>query len=257
MSKFTLGCDPELFLMDTEGKYLSSIGLIGGSKEIPAPIGEGCSVQEDNVAVEFNIPPADSFEKFKASIDYGMKYLEQRAAAMKMKLAIHASAEFTPDQLKHPSAKVFGCDPDFNAWTIQRNPRPHATNKALRSCGGHIHVGTDTNHIHLVRAMDLFLGCPSTVLDSDTTRRKLYGKAGCYRDKPYGVEYRTLSNFWLQSAELIQWAYDQTSKALDYVASKGEDIKWAPELAGKIQSCINNNDRDAYMLLDEEFNFGV
>jgi len=257
MNKFTIGCDPELFLIDGAGKYQSSIGLIGGTKEVPADIGAGCAVQEDNVAVEFNIPPADSFEKFKQSIDYGMKYLEERAAAMNMRLAVHASAEFTPDQLKHPLALVFGCDPDFNAWTLKKNPRPHAPSQALRSCGGHIHVGTDLESIHLVRAMDLFLGCPSTILDKDTKRRQLYGKAGCYRKKTYGIEYRTLSNFWIGSEELIKWVYDQTERAIAYVSDKGKEITWPGALSGKIQSCINNNDRDAYMLLDEEFNFGV
>ncbi len=39
--------------------------------------------------------------------------------------------------------------------------------------------------------------------DKDTERRGMYGKAGAFRPKPYGVEYRTLSNAWLSNDERI------------------------------------------------------
>ena len=56
-----LGCDPEILLVNATGKYISSVGLIGGSKDFPRPIdGEGNAVQEDNVSVEFNTPPCKS-----------------------------------------------------------------------------------------------------------------------------------------------------------------------------------------------------
>ena len=55
------GCDPEFFLKDKTGKFISAIGLVGGSKEEPKAIGNGCFVQEDNVAVEFNIPPVNLY----------------------------------------------------------------------------------------------------------------------------------------------------------------------------------------------------
>ena len=58
--------------------------------------------------------------------------------------------------------------------------------------------------------MDYAIGVPSVLIDSDKARRRLYGKAGSMRHKPYGVEYRTLSNFWLNSDELTSWVYDRT-----------------------------------------------
>lgn len=257
---FTIGADPELFLVSADGKkYISSIGKIGGSKDCPAPIGGMCAVQEDNVAVEFNIPPAANFESFKSSIDFSLTTLKQKAEALNLRIAIDASAEFDPDQLNTPAARVFGCDPDFNAWTHQQNPRPVASNKSLRSCGGHVHVGTDANMIDVIRAMDLFLGCPSTILDKDTRRRELYGKAGAYRPKGYGGEYRALSNFWIKSSDLMEWVYNQTKHAIEWVEENTTDgsVEWPRDIAGAIQSCINDNNKDAYMFLDKKYNFGL
>lgn len=86
--------------------------------------------------------------------------------------------------------------------------------------------------------MDLHLGVPSLVLDKDTERRKLYGKAGAFRPKPYGVEYRTLSNFWIWSEENIKWAWDQTNKAIQFVQDKH---KIPPSIQKDIQLAINDN----------------
>jgi len=52
-----------------------------------------------------------------------------------------------------------------------------------------------------VKQLDWYLGGWSTQVDPDTVRRNLYGKSGAMRFKPYGVEYRVLSNFWLTSAD--------------------------------------------------------
>lgn len=258
--QFTIGADPELFLLSLDGqKFISSIGKIGGTKREPLPVGSGCAIQEDNVAVEFNIPPAASFKQFQDSLNFSLALLEQKAKDLNLKLAIEASAEFEPDQLSSPQAKEFGCEPDFNAWTGTQNPRPVAKNKNLRSCGGHVHIGTNQNTVDVIKAMDLFLGCPSTVMDKDVRRRELYGKAGAYRTKPYGCEYRTLSNFWLKSADLMKWVYDRTEYALNWVEEMSDDgeMEWPVQTAGAIQACINQGNTDAYMYLAKKYDLGI
>lgn len=247
-----LGCDPELFLQHmTTGQFISSVGLIGGTKDFPMPIGEGCAVQEDNVSVEFNTPPCASADAFVASINYTKDYLTKRAADLGLKLCIKPSAVFDDEQLNSEGAQTFGCEPDFNAWLGgQQNPRPSAANKNLRSAGGHIHIESKLDCLELVKAMDLFVGCPMIEFDFDTGRRELYGKAGAFRKKDYGVEYRTASNAWIESDERMRWVWDQTEKAVTFVA---EGNVLTDEDGILIQKCINESDMGCLLQLRDRF----
>jgi hypothetical protein len=60
----------------------------------------------------------------------------------------------------------------------------------------------------------MFLGLWSVIRDPDTKRRELYGKAGAFRFKPYGVEYRVLSNFWLHTPDRMEYVWHLVRGAL-------------------------------------------
>ena len=258
--KHFIGTDPEVFLVNNDGKMISSIDLIGGSKEFPRPIDdEGSAVQEDNVAVEYNIAPCQDVESFIARNRKVLQYLSGLVASQGLSLSIKPSAVFDKDQLSDPRAKVFGCEPDFNAWKGGSiNPRPNAKNKSLRSAGGHIHVGFNGENLDpnlVIKAMDLFIGVGMMKYDDDKDRRQLYGKAGACRYKSYGVEYRTPSNAWLQSDETIRYVWQQQERALEFVRS-GEAEKLLTDdgdLGARIQECINESNMDLYKELAEEF----
>jgi hypothetical protein len=250
----TLGCDPEVLLVTPTGKFISSVGKIGGSKDAPMPIDEdGNAVQEDNVSVEFNTPPCKSAAEFITHINKNKHWIQARAEAMGLQVAIKPSAVFDDDQLLTPEAQEFGCEPDFNAWLDgKQNPRPSADNQNLRSCGGHIHIGLsdDDDMLEVVKAMDLFVGCMMMDFDDDTGRRELYGKAGAFRKKAYGVEYRTASNRWIEDDDKIQWVWNQTDKALEFVRS---GRSFTEEEGQMIQRCINTSDKDLLGILKEKF----
>ena len=253
--RFLLGADPELFCVNKNGDYISAVGKFGGTKEKPKPMKtKGFFVQEDNVAVEFNIPPAASDEDFVRNISIALKELEHRAKAKNLFLSITASASFTPTQLRSRASCYFGCDPDYNAWTMGRNPRPNHDDFYLRSCGGHEHFGwldKPRNPWLFVRWLDLYQACPMILVDKDSKRRKLYGKAGAFREKPYGVEYRTLSNYWLSSPDLMRWLYAQATKAVNaYDAIPEYDLE---EFKHPINACVNQGDMKAYELLASKF----
>lgn len=250
----TLGCDPEVFLQTKTGKFISSVGLIGGTKDVALPIDdEGNGVLEDNVAVEFNTPPCYSVQEFKTNIKKNIAYIRERAEALGLQVSIIPSATFDDDQLQTEGAKTFGCEPDYNAWRNgEQNPRPRAADANLRSCGGHVHIGLrpGDDALEVVKAMDLFVGCLMLEFDDDTARRELYGKPGAHRIKPYGVEYRTASNRWIESDERIQWVWDQTDKALAFARS-GRTFN--EEQAEKIQMCIMHSDMELLNELKAEF----
>lgn len=249
-SNVTIGCDPELFLKDKTGKFIASCDKIGGTKEEPLQIvglPRGFAVQEDNVAVEFCIPPAHSKVEFVSNIADVITEIRSRYVnPIGLDLAFGvASYNFTEDQLQSIKAQTMGCDPDYNVYTMEENVKPKST-EGLRTAGGHIHIGwdnpIDTDRVLAIRAADICLGLPSLFIDGDVKRRQMYGKAGAFRFKSYGVEYRTLSNFWIQSKELTEWAYEQTMKAVDLAANGGKKLL-DPAIAAMVQMAINKNNK--------------
>ena len=251
-----VGADPELFLKDGSGRFISAVGKFGGTKREPKPLGrlEGCFVQEDNALVEFNIPPCIDRNAFKSFIALCISEISLQARHQGYELAIVPSAEFEDDQLDSEQARSFGCDPDFNVWTMSENPPPSSPNRNLRSAGGHIHLEwSGTDKIGIARAMDLFLGCPSILYDPDLRRRSLYGKAGAVRFKPYGVEYRTLSNFWIAGYTDMIW--EQLLQAFNFVMWNSENLGkiFNTTLGARINRCINEADTGMLKSLTKEF----
>lgn len=246
-----LGSDPEVFIKDPQtGKHLSIIGKVKAGKWDPLQIqgmAKGFTLQEDNVALEFGIPPASSKQQFVKNIQRVLK--AGKAFLPGFEFSNLSCVVFDADQMKDRAAHTFGCEPDFNAWVDcpsgderSINEKPVPSHKFMRSAGGHIHVETDKDPKLVARAMDWYLGLPSLILDDGSERRKLYGKAGSYRVKPYGLEYRTLSNFWVFDKKLIEWAWDQTEEAVKHANEFKDvyDLSW-------IRDIINENNKEAAM----------
>jgi len=264
LKRVTIGTDPEFFLEDKKTKKkISAIPHIAGTKYEPLFLSNGSKIQHDNVALEFATEPARDAVDLARMIKETFKIIKPSIPAT-MDIIAEASAIFDDDQLNHLEAMQFGCDPDFNAWTLDMNVPPNIDTK-LRSCGGHLHVGhvdgaeTDfllehEGKVHTIRMMDTFLGISSIVLDSTPTshqRRQLYGKAGCYRPTDYGVEYRVLSNFWLRNEryvffvdsvlqDLLNLLKDEKKKLFKGTKTNTRII----EIIGEdvIQAVINNSD---------------
>lgn len=109
----------------------------------------------------------------------------------------------------------------------------------------------DEQRAELVKVLDLFVGIPSVILEPDNKRKELYGKAGAFRPKSYGLEYRTVSNFYLVNTSLRKWAFESVVNAFRFFNEKG---KLANNLAKYIEETINNNDKVAAGELIKEFN---
>lgn len=220
---FTIGADPEFFVKNF-GKLVSAHGLVPGSKETPFKVPKG-AVQVDGMALEFNIDPADNYDEFETNMSTVMDSIIEMVPGYEIFVEPVADFGLEYIQAQPDEAKELGCSPDFNAYTGLANPRPDA-NTPFRTASGHVHIGwtdepvdiEDEGHLAACRALtkslDVWLGLPSLLWDEDDRRRSLYGAAGAFRPKPYGMEYRVLSNKWISDPVLRSLVYHNTIEAI-------------------------------------------
>lgn len=226
-----LGCDPEIFITDKADVPHSAHGLVPGTKKEPYKVDRG-AIQVDGTALEFNIDPAKTEEEWVQNIAAVMSQLREKTPK-KFNFLIEPHVVFTDAYFKSlpEEAKEMGCEPDLNAYTMKENPKPNDQSK-MRTASGHIHIGITenqdiTNQEHIIRMctlakhLDLWLGVRSLEWDSDSKRQQLYGKPGAIRIKPYGLEYRVLSNAWLQDEKLVRFVYKQTLACIEDLKKNG------------------------------------
>lgn len=261
INNYKVGSDPEVFLKNkTTGDIISAIPFIPGDKHDPYQIPglpEGHMIQTDNIMVEYCLPPtSDPIELRKAFLRC-ISYTNS-IVPTELEVVVKASSRVNTSELQDEKSQVFGCDPDYNAWTDEVNQSP--SNKTnLRTCGGHIHIGYDNPEIEtslsLIKALDIFIGVPSILLDKDKDRKKMYGKAGAYRFKSYGVEYRGLSNYWLDDEELTTLIFNGIKMAVNMINGNESYLtRMSDELQMKIQLCINTGDEKLAMELVSSLN---
>jgi len=256
ISNLLVGSDPEVFLWNNvNNEFHSAVGFIKGTKKRPLQMDnlpKGFMWQVDCVALEYNIPPATNEDEWISYHKQSLKYMREHLPE-ELDLVIQASARFNANHLNTKQANTFGCDPDYNVWKGEQNTPPDAIDN-LRVCGGHVAIGYDnpTEEVseQIVRLFDLFLTMPSILLDPDTERRQLYGKAGSFRFKNFGVECRALSNYWLTSEVYTAWVYNQVLKIQDFI-NEGRELN--KDLYELLPMVIDTNNRDMARNLCKEY----
>lgn len=238
-TKFLIGADPEIFVKHKEKGSISAHELIPGTKKDPFKVQAG-AVQIDGTALEFNIEPAATAREFVLNIKTVMHRLDEMIREKDPNLqfdisptVIYAKALFA----KLPDYAIeLGCEPDFNAYTGVENERPDSSAlkglETMRTASGHVHIGwTDgadrfsPAHFEdcrlLTSLLDWTLGNASRGWDWDSKRSRLYGKPGAFRPKPYGMEYRVLSNRWLSDPKLAEFVFETTRKVATFLKTYG------------------------------------
>ena len=143
-----------------------------------------------------------------------------------------------------------GCQPSFNAYNLAGMKVPNARQLKFRFAGGHMHFGTwkrtKPNYEKIIKTLDMILGVWAVGVAQnwdDPVRRKFYGLPGEYRAPNYatgyGVEYRTLSNWWLASPRIMQLTWDIGRTCVQFARSRYWKL-WAgdeKETIHTIQSC--------------------
>ncbi len=221
----TVGSDPEFFVTKN-GDSFPAVRFTSGTKKEPEVIKPGFSLQRDNLMIEGNIPPSRTKDEFIGNISFLKDYIRSRIEVQGAELLCADSVKFKPRYLRIPEASEFGCDPYRLAWRSGQTAQPDDLSRiSERVAGFHIHLGYEWSdvprlrgQIAVAKAFDLFVTSPSRQIHMDKVRTMYYGRFGSFREKPYGVECRSLGGHFLQDKHL-SWVWDRIQAMADYLSS--------------------------------------
>ena len=232
-----IGCDPEVFVCNRSGFIPARVVAPNlGDKDHPTDFGDDTNGQIDGMALEFGITPTANPNIFVERVRQALRHFDDlaRSHSSDNQLALVPVANFLFDNWRdqvNPADFELGCSPDFNAYSGRRNIIPKNVPPGFRTAAGHIHIGWTSNedpfspgHLadcrDVVKQLDaMFQGFAPDNRPLEKSRRRLYGKAGAFRPKPYGVEYRVPSNSWLKSPALVWQVHELTMRAVQDLAA--------------------------------------
>lgn len=251
----TLGGDPEFFVADARGVVLNADRFLPGKDDpilVASPHHENRESKMffDGIQAEIAAAHSNCREYFADNIAECLRIMIDRIPG-NHRIILQPSARIQKAIIDNadPEARIFGCMPDFNAYTLcQNTPEMDASNHPFRYAGGHMHFGisspyygpdndeyaiakTEDGHLRAIKFFDLLVTIPTLLLDNGPgaeRRREKYGKAGCFRPTPYGIEYRTPSCWWLRSPMTVSLIYGLGRLAWTMLTKKkDEDIRKA------------------------------
>lgn len=219
----------------------------------------------DGVQAEFNVVPNHCRQSFSTNLAACFRKAAEQIEGKGITASFAPTVQVQKDEMETLSkeAQQFGCSPSKNVYGRTKVAVKDASKYYSRSAGGHIHIGHNGNEEVkkilantdiLVPLFDILVGNTCVLIDRDPgniERRKNYGRAGEYRLPKHGIEYRTLSNFWLRSYQTMSFVLALVRFA---VSVAGDDAVSKELLAmvdlKKIAKAINEND---VMLAQENF----
>lgn len=237
-----IGADPEFFFVDKDNEVVPAKCLLSSGLD---------GIVEDGFQVELHPDPSACRQLFANALNNQLGIAKDLAKRNGLKLSTKVAMRVgdKPWKMLSQDERRFGCSPTSNIH--ENTKRVTGVRERWRSCGGHIHLTLPnrlkSNPTKVVSVLDIVLGNTMVLLDRDDgniTRRKNYGRAGEYRSKSYGLEYRVLSNFWATRYVYLSMVFALARNALGLVESgldkellKRVDFK-------KVRKAINNNDKD-------------
>lgn len=230
MNNLILGADPEVFI-SKNGKIVSAENKLEGKKSSPLRIDNDIWIHEDNALGEFGFTPVDNPQDLESTINRAIYLIEEKIGD-EFNIDLRGSGKIDEDELTDQTLSS-GCSPEFDCFSLEESDPPDLSNTLLRSAGGHLHIGYDSQvgdrsleyqnriRVGLCRLLDLYLLIPSMFVEdkTDIQRLSLFGDPGKMRFKDYGLEYRSLSNFWLRNKINIYGIFKRTQEALDHMTS--------------------------------------
>jgi len=197
--------------------------------------GDGFQWSEDGAAIEMQIKPQTSIDGFFNQVSTGIKSLQDHLNDTSgFGLWVNPIGFFDTEKYWKNRGEdfrmcvIFGCDPDqFPNKYVEVGLEDSVeieeidvSNHSYRYCGAHIHIQAPKssptiffkNWEDCATIFDFFAGMLNTtfvrnkqIIIAERARLMHYGKPGRIRlqtynpeDKEYGIEYRVMSNSWLE-----------------------------------------------------------
>ena len=270
-SVVSMGGDPEFFIADKRGKVLNADAFLPGKHNSHIVRSDGDrfkgKVFFDGIQAEMAVAHNTCREYFAVNTRACWRHV-LRTIPEDHKIVLKPAVKVQKAILERadPEARRFGCAPDFNAYTLSANtPEMDASRHPFRYAGGHMHLGgyelkykrsddpyvkaftTEEGHLRMIKLLDFLVTIPTLLLDSGPgakKRRAKYGKAGCFRPTPYGIEYRTPSCWWLKSPMTLSLVYGLGKLAVLFLAADTEE-DFRKEInvdEETIRGCIDESD---------------
>lgn len=271
----SFGSDPEFFfkkgeeiigaekVLPPEGIYASYNSFDGKLKGIGAP-----QIIIDGIQGELNPNAATCRQNFARSIQSSLRYLVNylSGAQKDVDVLFAQNVVISKEEMESlsPASKSFGCQPSFNIYGDSPIGVLDPSQYYFRSAGGHIHLGFYTPETRtmfqkdpetVIKLLDVIVGNTCVMLDRDegnAIRRRTYGRAGEYRTPKHGLEYRVLSNFWMQHYTVMSMVLAlcrfAVNVSLNEAATKA--VLDAVDIE-KIREAINTND---FTMAQDNFN---
>ena len=255
--RLSLGADPEMF-------------LFSGNKLLPAweflpPKGEHVLQYWDGAQAEWKYNHEENHCQNNLVLFTRENLMDLQATAKQhdknARLSLVNVVRIPKDVLATADPKhiELGCQPSWNAYRMKGTPVYDPRDLKYRFAGGHLHFGTWTpqrpNYVKIVKTLDSILGVWSVGVArymDNPIRRKYYGLAGEYRmpryKGGYGVEYRTLSNFWLASPAMLQLTWDIGRMCVRLAGSRYLNL-WAGNEDETIRTINDCDDEQAEKIL--------
>lgn len=222
--EITMGSDPEFFVeMAREGtREVVPAFEVYPRKSLDA------SIFWDGFQGEFTVESSHCLEllsvSVKSQLEKALRWASARtyqidparplAGQVKASILPRSVISLTEKELVEASDEqvALGCKPSENVYGMQGLRISNPRDLRYRFAGGHVHLGFQYPYLNrhmlveAVKCMDMLAGIPSVVMAQDwddPIRRRFYGQAGEFRTPKHGLEYRTLSNFWLREPAML------------------------------------------------------
>lgn len=264
---YLVGTDPEIFVENEDASIIPAFrfleektktkvlaGFTNASSTDASPA-TNRHVYHDNFPAEFEAIPGACLQYLADRVHHGLKatLMAARKKFPKARLSIHSVIETPLSELKKLDRKYveLGCAPSENVYGL-KGQLDDPENIPYRVAGGHIHLGMNSavggklqepQVIEIVKSLDAIVAVACVSLSEgfdNPIRRQFYGLPGEYRLPAHGIEYRTLSNFWLIHPVVMHLVFDLARKAAAF-GYNGLRKYWKAD-EQEVIDCIRNCD---------------